>query len=145
MHAWAWLAIAATCAVIEVLNHSLVFASCPVGAIAAWLTSVLGGNTPIQFLILAGATVLSLRLKPIVLKVIFKNTPPLDTGINALIGLKAVTTSTVTDSAGTISLKNETWTARSEQGEIPDGAEVTVLRIDGAVAIVAPRVESGIN
>jgi membrane protein implicated in regulation of membrane protease activity len=145
MHAWAWLAIAGVCAVIEILNLSLVFASFAIGAIVAGIAEILGANTPVQWILLAIATVLSLRLKPIATKYIFRTTPKLDTGINALIGQKALATSEITDSKGTINLRSETWTARTEGGEIAKGLEVTVLRIDGAVAIVAPRVESAPN
>jgi len=145
MHAWSWLAIAGTCAVLEILNFSLVFASFAIGALAAGLALLLGANIPAQWIVLAIATVLSLRLKPIASKYIFRKTPPSDTGIDALIGLKAVTTSPISDSQGSIILKNEAWTARTDAGVIASGVDVTIVRIDGAVAIVVPRVESQIN
>ncbi len=145
MHAWVWLAIAGICAVIEILNLNLVFASFSIGALFAALAGGLGASTPVQWVILAIATVLSLRLKPIATKFIFRKTPPLDTGINALIGLKAIATSTISDSKGTINLRGETWTAHTDNGEITKGGEVTILRIDGAVAIVIPRIESELN
>ena len=145
MHAWTWFAIAGTCAVLEILNLSLVFASFAIGAAVAGISYLLGANVPAQWIIFALATVMTLRLKPIVSKYIFRKTPPSDTGINALIGLKAISTSHISDSAGTIKLKNETWTARTDSGAIKSGAEVTIVRIDGAVAIVVPRVESQIN
>lgn len=138
---WVWLAIAGICAVIEIMNLNLVFASFAIGALFAALASSLGGGTSVQWIILAIATVLSLRLKPLVIKYIFRKTPPLDTGINALIGLKAVATSTISDSVGTINLRGETWTARTDGGEINSGSNVTILRIDGAVAIVDPRID----
>ncbi len=139
MHTWTWFALGGVCAVLEVLNLSLVFASFAIGAVAAGLASWAGANTPTQWVILAVATVLSLRLKPILTRYIFRKTPPSDTGIAALVGQKGLATSLITDSAGTITLKNETWTARSEVGEIPAGSTVTVARIDGALAIVIPR------
>ena len=145
MHTWTWFALSGGCAVLEILNLSLVFASFAVGAATAGLASLAGANMPTQWVTLAVATVLSLRLKPIVTRYIFRKTPVLDTGINALIGLKAITTSLVSESAGTITLRNETWTARCDNGEIPEGRNVTVTRIDGAVAVVLPRLESHIN
>ena len=145
MHTWTWFAIAGISAVLEVLNLSLVFASFALGAVAAGLVSWAGGNTAAQWITFALATVLSLRLKPILVHYIFRKTPPSDTGIHALIGQKAVATSLVSDSVGTIILKNETWTARSESGPIASGQSVTVARIDGAVAIVVPRIDSHIN
>jgi membrane protein implicated in regulation of membrane protease activity len=145
MHSWTWFAVGGVCAVLEILNFSLFFASFAVGAFIAGFSHLLGGTPAIQWIVFAVATVLSLRLKPIVSRYIFRKTPPLDTGINALMGLKAVATSNITDSSGTIMLKNETWTARSEHGEIANGAAVTVERIEGAIAIVAPRIDSQID
>ena len=145
MHTWTWFALSGVCAVLEVLNLSLVFASFSIGAAAAGFASLLGANTPAQWVTLAFATVLSLRLKPILTRYIFRKTPALDTGVHALIGLKALTTSKISESAGTITLKNETWTARCDSGEIAAGQTVIVTRIDGAVAIVLPRLESNIN
>ena len=145
MHAWTWFAIAGVCAVLEILNFSLFFASFAVGAFFAGFSLLFGGTPAVQWIVFALATVLSLRLKPIVSRYIFRKTPPLDTGINALIGLKAVATSNVTDCSGTIKLNNETWTARSEQGDIQNGSAVTVERIEGAIAIVAPRIDSQID
>ena len=142
MHAWTWLAVAGVCAVLELLNFGLVFASFAIGALAASLARVAGANVAIQWIVLAVATVLSLRLKPVVTKYIFRKTPPSDTGINALIGHKAVATSEIDDARGTITLKGETWTARTDGESIANATEVTVVRIDGAVAIVAPRKNS---
>jgi len=141
MHTWTWFAIAGVCAVLEILNLSLVFASFAIGAFFAAISQIFTTNTTLPWIVFALATVLSLRLKPIVVRYIFRKTPPSDTGIAALIGHKATSTSPITDSSGTIKLKNETWTARSESGEIPSGENVTVVRIDGAVAIVVPRAD----
>ena len=145
MHTWMWFALAGVCAVLEILNLSLVFASFAVGALFAAFTRLITSNVAAPWIIFALATVLSLRLKPILTRYIFRKTPPSDTGIGALIGQKAVTTSQISDSAGTITLKNETWTARSESGVIPAGQNVTVTGIDGAVAVVILRTESQIN
>jgi membrane protein implicated in regulation of membrane protease activity len=142
MHTWTWFTIAGVCAVLEILNLSLVFASFAIGAFFAAISQIFTPNITLPWIIFAVATVLSLRLKPIVVRYIFRKTPPSDTGIAALIGHKATSTSPITDSSGTIKLKNETWTARSESGEIPPGDSVTVVRIDGAVAIVVRRTDS---
>jgi len=145
MAAWVWFAIAGVCAVLEILNLSLVFASFAVGAIFAALTRLISPNVPAQWIVFALATVFSLRFKPILTRFIFRKTPPSDTGIRALIGQKAVSTSQISDSAGTITLKNETWTARSAHGIIEPGQDVTVTDIDGAVAVVILRNESQIK
>ena len=145
MHAWTWFAIAGICAVLEILNLSLVFASFAVGALFAAFERVLSPNVSAQWIVFALITVLTLRLKPILTRYLFRKTPPSDTGIHALIGQKAIATSQISDSAGTITLKNEAWTARSKDGIIEAGAVVTVAGIDGAVAVVILRNESQVN
>ncbi len=145
MHAWTWFAIAGVCAVLEILNLSLVFASFAVGALFAALVRLGTLNVAAQWIVFALVTVLTLRLKPLLTRYIFRKTPPSDTGIQALIGQKAVATSQISDSAGTISLKNETWTARCESGVIAAGQSVTVTGIDGAVAVVISRTDSQVN
>jgi membrane protein implicated in regulation of membrane protease activity len=137
MQTWAWLAIAGVCFVIEVLTLILVFASLALGALVAALSQYLSGNLVLSWVVFAAVSVLSLTLlKPIALKYIFKKTPPSDTGIRALVGLKALATSEITESSGSISLKNEIWSARSTSGDIARGMSVTVESIDGAIAIV---------
>ena len=63
MHTWTWFALSGGCAVLEILNLSLVFASFAVGAAGAGFASLAGANMPAQWVTLALATVLSLRLK----------------------------------------------------------------------------------
>jgi membrane protein implicated in regulation of membrane protease activity len=139
MQAWAWFAIAGVCAALEVLNLSLVFASFSLGALAAALARLATTNVAVPWIVFAVATVLSLRLKPIVTRYIFRKTPKSDTGILALIGSKATAITAISESGGTINLKHEVWTARTHGGEIPAGSDVTVQSIDGAVAVVVLR------
>ena len=139
MQAWAWFAIAGVCAVLEVLNLSLVFASFAVGAFVAALSRLATTQVAVPWIVFALATVLSLRLKPVVTRYIFRKTPQSDTGILALIGHKATAVTAISENGGTINLKHEIWTARTAAGEIPAGRDVTVQAIDGAVAVVVPR------
>ena len=139
MAPWIWFAAAGACVLVELLTLNLVFASFAVGAAAAGLFSLGTSQPAIQWISAAVAAVLSLTLlRPPLLKYLFRKTPPSDTGVLALIGLKARTTTIVTDTSGMISLRNEIWSARSESGDIAEGADVIVKRIDGALAIVAP-------
>ena len=145
MQAWTWFAIAGICALLEVLNLSLVFASFAVGAFIAALSRLATSNVAIPWIVFAIATVLSLRLKQLVTRYIFRKTPVSDTGINALIGQKAKAVTSISESGGRINLKHEIWSATSEGADIPEGSEVTVKGIDGAVAVVTPRTTSEIN
>lgn len=138
MSAWMWFALAGICVLVEILTTALLFASFALAALAAGITNLLFGDTFAQWLVLVVAAVISLGLlRPFASKFIFQKTPLNDTGIEALISKIAVTVEKVTSDSGSIKLKNEIWTAHCDSGVIEAGVAVSVLRIEGAVAIVA--------
>ena len=139
MHLWIWLAISGICAGIEILSLNLVFASFSIAAFCAALAQYLGTTVALPFLVFAVVSVLSLTVfKPFAIRFLFRKTPPSDTGMLALVGMKAVATSEISESTGTINLRGETWTARYTAGVINVGSEVTVTEIAGAIAMVVP-------
>ena len=143
MHIWVWFALAGGFVVLELLTLSLIFFSFAIAALAGALGAALWSNSSLQWISFAVAAVLTLGfLRPLARKYLFKKNPDSHTGIDALISSPATTLTTVTSEGGTIRLRNETWTARSESELIPVGADVTVIRIDGAVAIVIPNLST---
>jgi len=139
MHVWIWLAIAGICAAIEILSFNLVFASFSLAALVAGLAQYFSRSMAIPLISFAAISVLSLKFfKPVALKFLFRKTPPSDTGILALVGVKAVATSEISESTGTINLRGEAWTARYTAGVINVGSEVTLTEIAGAIAMVVP-------
>ncbi len=138
MVAWMWFAVAGLCLLTEILTTALLFASFALAALAAGITNYLLGDSYAQWIVLAATAILSLTvLRPIATKFIFKKTPQNDTGVVALIGKNAITLEQITPEGGRIRLSGEVWTAHCESGSIESGANVTVLRIEGAVAMVA--------
>ena len=143
MHYWVWLAVAGGFLVIEILTMSLIFLSFSLAALVGAVAAVAWSDSPLQWVGFAIAAVLSLAvLRPFVRKYLFKKSSGSKTGIDALIHAEAKTISSVTPEGGSIRLQNETWTARSVSGSIPEDSAVTVVRIDGAVAIVTPILSS---
>jgi len=137
MLAWMWFAVAGICVLAEILTTALLFASFALAALLAGIANYIFGDTYAQWLVLVLTAIISLGLlRPIATKFIFKTTPKSDTGIERLISKAATTIETVTPDSGSIRLQNETWTARCDSGVIEAGVAVTVLRIEGAVAIV---------
>jgi membrane protein implicated in regulation of membrane protease activity len=138
MHLWIWLAIGGICAGIEILSLNLIFASFSIAAFSAALAQALSANIALPLVVFAVVSVLSLTVfKPFAIRFIFRKTPASDTGILALVGMKAVATSEISDSSGTIMLRSETWTARCDTGVIQARSTVIVTGIDGAIAKVA--------
>lgn len=138
MLAWMWFALAGVCILAEILSTALLFASFALAAFMAGLTNLVFGDSALQWVVLVAAALFSLGvLRPFATKFLFRKTPQSDTGIDALINKNATIVEKVTQDSGTIRLKNEIWTARCESGFFESGMTVTVLRIEGAVAIVA--------
>ena len=142
MHFWAWRH-SPVGLVAEIRTMSLVLVSFEIAAIAGALAADIWSNSLVQWISFAIAAVLTLGiLRPFVRRYLSRKTVGGETGIDALILSPARALSEITSSGGTIRLQNETWTARCESETIPAGAEVTVTRIDGAVAIVIPNLST---
>lgn len=143
MHFWVWLALAGVFVLAEILTMSLVFVSFAVAATVGAVVAAIWNNSIAQWISFAIVAVLTLGfLRPFARRYLFKKTIEGRTGIDALILSPATTLTEVTSSGGTIRLRNETWTARCESDPIPKGTQVTVTRIDGAVAIVIPDIST---
>ncbi len=143
MHYWVWLALAGAFIVLEILTLSLIFFSFAVAALLGAIGAAIWVGSSFQWIAFAVAAVLSLAVvRPIVRKYLFRKSSGGATGVKALLNQEALTLTEVSGSAGTIRLRNETWTARSDMGSIPKHTQVLVVRIDGAIAIVVPKVPS---
>lgn len=143
MHFWVWVALAGGFLIIEILTLSLIFLSFSVAALVGAAAAALWKDSPAQWIGFSLAAVLTLSvIRPLVRKYLFRKSTGSATGVDALIHSEATTLTEVTPDSGSIRLRNETWTARCEVGSIPEATTVTVLRIDGAVAIVVPKVST---
>jgi membrane protein implicated in regulation of membrane protease activity len=136
-----WVVAAAVLGVAEVLTATLGLGLVAVGALAAALTSALGGDAVLQ---LAAFVVVSLAgivlIRPIGLRRL-RRRPLLRTGTAALVGKTGYVLADVTPHAGRINIGGEEWSARpfDEISVIPSGSTVDVLQIKGATALVHPR------
>ncbi len=80
-------------------------------------------------------------LRPWLLRSLKQRTTLVETNAAALVGKLAKTLTAVTEDKGRVKLNGEVWSARTEDdaAEIAEGAEVIVLRIEGAKAVVAAK------
>ena len=141
MHYWIWLALAGGFIVLEILTLSLIFFSFAIAALVGAFGAAIWIGSSVQWVGFAITAVLTLAfIRPLVRKYLFRKSSGGKTGMDALLNHEAITLTDVSSTMGTIRLRNETWTARCDTGSIPSGSEVSVARIDGAVAIVIPRV-----
>ena len=132
-----WFAAAGVLLVVEMLTVDLLFASLAFSALLAAGANALGFGVAIQGVVFGVGAVSSLMfLRPIALRHLKKKPADHATNVEALIGAPAVTLSAVTELEGLVKLSGETWSARSNKGEIESGARVEVVAIEGATAVV---------
>ena len=137
MQIWMWLAASGALLVIEILTVDLLFASLAFSALLAAGANALGFNVVIQGIVFGLGAIGSLMfLRPIALRHLKKKPADHATNIEALIGAPAMTLSAITEHDGLVKLSGETWSARSNTGEIEVGSQVEVVAIEGATAVV---------
>ena len=132
-----WLAASGALLVIEILTVDLLLASLAFSALLAAGANALGFNVVIQGVVFGLGAIGSLMfLRPIALRHLKKKPADHATNIEALIGAPAMTLSGITKHDGLVKLSGETWSARSNTGEIEVGSQVEVVAIEGATAVV---------
>lgn len=137
MQIWMWLAASGALLVIEILTVDLLFASLAFSALLAAGANALGFGVVIQGVVFGVGAIGSLMfLRPIALRHLKKKPADHATNIEALIGAPAMTLSAITEHDGLVKLSGETWSARSNTGEIEVGSQVEVVAIEGATAVV---------
>jgi membrane protein implicated in regulation of membrane protease activity len=144
-----WLVFVIVCVIIEVLTLEFTFLMIAAGSLIGGLgANLLGAEWWVQ--ILAAAIISGLLLftiRPLLLKTLDRGREPARTNVDALVGMAARVSTAFVDGAGYVKLANgETWTARLDgEDAVPNPAEgdrLTVVRIEGATAVVAPRERS---
>src|SRR6059058_3483707 len=131
---WAllWLIVGIALMIAEVLSGDFVLIMLGVGALFGAGADVLTGNLVIDVAVFAVASVGMLVLVRPALKRRFLAGPIHHTGIEALIGARAVVVSTVDHEAGRVKLAGDVWSARTlgeHQPPIAPGTPVTVVEI----------------
>lgn len=133
-----WLVAAVGLGIPLIVTALPEFGMLAAGAVAAAVTSKLGGGTVIQFVVFA---VVSVALIAVVRPIANRHRdrrPELATGIEALKGRQATVLERVDGAGGRIKLGGEIWSARSFDTDrsYEVGQHVDVIEIDGATAVV---------
>ena len=137
----AWLIAAVLLGVAEFLTLTLAFGLLAGAALVAAVAAGLGASVPVQLLVFAVTGGVALVAVRPVAKRHLALPPVSREGSDALVGQSAVVTSEVSASGGVVHLSGEDWSARPyvDGLVIPAGAQVDVLEIAGATALVHPR------
>jgi membrane protein implicated in regulation of membrane protease activity len=133
-----WLAIAVVLVIVEMFSLELVLLMFAIGALAAALFAGLGapGWLAIAVFAVVSVALLALLRPPLVARL--HAGPTLTQGHDAQVGRRAVVVEPVSFFNGRVQLSGELWSARTETEELSFDTddEVSVLRIDGATAVV---------
>ena len=133
-----WLMLLVVLVAGEAITVGLTFIWFAAGALGGLLVSVLGGAVWLQvvvFLILSAVTLVLVR--PAAAKLLTPGISP--TNADRVLSQIALVTEEIDNIAetGQVKLFGQTWTARSENGEvIPAQARVRILRIEGVKVFV---------
>ncbi len=137
-----WLVSMIILFVIEAATVNLVTLWFAFGALAALITSMLGGQLWLQIVVFLVVTVATLFPTRKLAKKYFGKGSHQPTNADAVIGKDCVVLEEIDNlnSTGAVKCKGVVWTARSQTGEsIEKDAVVTVIAIEGVKLIVARK------
>lgn len=138
--AWlVWLILAGALAAAEATNFSFVLIMAAAGGLVGSLAAGLGAPLAAQILAAVAATLgLLVVVRPPLLRKLHPE-PAVRTNADRLVGQEAVALSPVSWREGRVRLNGAEWSARTatRPEQIPTGAVVSVVAIDGATAVVA--------
>jgi membrane protein implicated in regulation of membrane protease activity len=133
-----WLIIAGVFAGGETVTGTFVLLMMSGGAVGGAVTAAVGGPLLAQIVVAIVVTMGLLWLvRPVAVRHLNPG-PAAITGSEALVGREALVLSAVTRDGGRVRLNGAEWSARSRDPnqELPAGARVSVVAIDGATAVV---------
>jgi membrane protein implicated in regulation of membrane protease activity len=134
-----WLIVGIVLMIAEVLSGDFVLVMLGVAALLGAGSAAITGNPVIDVAVFAVSSVGLIVLARPALKRRFLAGSHIPTGIDALVGARAVVVSTVDYDAGRVKIGGEVWSARAvheAQAPIVPGTSVTVVEISGATAVV---------
>ena len=133
-----WLVIAVVLGIFEATTVALVSIWFAIGAVAAMVPAYFNAPFWVQILVFILVSALCFVFtRPFFKKIIRVNKQP--TNVDRLVGQEGVATDDIEniECRGKVFISGLTWSARSETGElIPQGAVVTVKKIEGATLVV---------
>lgn len=134
-----WLGVALALGAIEAATVDLVFIMLAGGALGGAAAAAFGLGFPLQVVLAVVTAGLLLGVVRPLAKRRFTTPDRVLMGTASYAGREGTVVEEVTASSGRVRIGGETWTARSVGDRVAQpGERVTVVRIDGATAIVGP-------
>ena len=136
-----WLAAFIALSVGKAATVGLVCIWFAAGALGAFFAACAGAAFWLQLIVFAVVSALALALiRPLAARFLHTDRSP--TNADRVVGQAGLVTEAVDNEAGTgqVNVLGQTWTARSQLGVvIPQGAQITVRRIEGVKVFVETK------
>lgn len=132
---YSWILLCTILVIVEFVTVNLVTIWFAIGALFAFLTSLLIDNTIVQIVIFFLVSILSLIFtRPIVKKYLVPKT--IKTNYDKVIGMTGIVTKDIEKlEYGEVKVDGKYWTAKANE-EIKKGSKVEILSIEGVKLIV---------
>lgn len=142
---YVWLTLAVIFIIIEIFTAGFFYACFAVGALAAWVTSLITGSVVWQVVVFCLVSVALIPVSRIFARRVTDHSVP-QAGVDALIGLTGVVTENIrpADDVGKVRVDNQSWRAMASV-DIDAGAKITVKAVRGARLVVETVDEKGAN
>lgn len=135
-----WIALAVVMAIAEIASVQLISVWFVVGALCAAVTTIFTDSLLIQFVVFVGVSLASLLITRPLVKKLKRNTNPLTTNAERLVGETGVMLTDLDSfqAVGQAKVKGEVWSVICDDPPLQKGGAVRVLAIEGAKLIVEP-------
>jgi membrane protein implicated in regulation of membrane protease activity len=142
---YVWLTLAVIFIIIEIFSAGFFYACFAVGALAAWVTSLVTGSIIWQIVIFCIVSVALIPVSRIFARRVTDHSVP-QAGVDALIGLTGVVTENIrpAEDVGKVRVDNQGWRAVATE-DIDAGTKIRVTAIKGARLVVETVDEKGVN
>ena len=137
-----WLISMIVLFIVEAATVNLMTIWFAFGALAALVTSLLGGELWLQIVVFIAVTIITLIPTRKLAKKYFSKNHHQPTNSDMVIGKECIVTEDIDNlvSVGAVKCAGKEWTARSEHGEkIAAGETVIAVAIEGVKLIVRPK------
>ena len=135
-----WIGVALLLGILEFVTVDLFFLTLAAAAVLAGVTGAFGLGFVAQLIVfIASSLVLLVLVRPWAQRLLRRSTPDIVTNAQAYAGKKAVVLAPLVGEDGRVRIGGEVWSARGQDGlKFPVGADVRVIAIEGATAVVGP-------
>ena len=140
-----WIGVLVVAIIMEAATMQLTSIWFAIGALCAWIISIIHGPVWLQLLAFVGVTaVTALLTRPVALK--YLKPKPEKTNVDAVPGKEGIVVAEVRplEGIGQIKVEGMIWSAKPENGtdHFDVGERVIVVRIEGVKAVIRPLSET---